>query len=542
MAPTQTNQMIEYRRLRAPARDGEAFVDPPWEAAAEIVEENAARLRHAEREVAGRPRTELAAEARRQLLKDARRYSAQYRNVDPPGEADRRVLLAGHQPQLFHPGVWFKNFALSAMGRRLNATTVNLVIDNDVAGAPSLRVPSGSPEAPRVEAIPFDAPAPRIPYEARPIVDRELFRDFGHRVEAALGSLVAAPLIARLWPYAIEAMSRTENLGRAISQARHRLEADYGLHTLELPLSRVCGTAPFAHFVASLLSDLPRFGELHNHLLHEYRRVHRLRSRKHPAPDLAADGEWREAPLWVWSDDDSARRRLFARRRRRDEVELTDRKAWTAILPLRESGDASEGVERLLRLEAEGIKVRTRALMTTLYARLFLGDLFLHGIGGAKYDQLTDALMQGFFGVAPPTFYTVTATVLLPVPRPEVTEDDVRRVEQQMRELRFHPEQHLDAPAPEAARLVAEKRRWIATEPAPGAGRARHQGIEHANLALQPWVEDTRRRLEQERREMVEALRKAKLLGSREFSFCLFPEDHLPALLQRVIRDLSPPT
>ena len=56
------------------------------------------------------------------------------------------------------------------------------------------------------------------------------------------------------------------------------------------------------------------------------------------------------------------------------------------------------------RLEAEGFKVRTRALTTTLFARLFLADLFIHGIGGAKYDELTDAILRRFYGFEPPRF------------------------------------------------------------------------------------------------------------------------------------------
>ncbi len=70
------------------------------------------------------------------------------------------------------------------------------------------------------------------------------------------------------------------------------------------------------------------------------------------------------------------------------------------------------------QLEARGIKVRSRALTTTLYARLFLADLFVHGIGGGKYDELTDELIQGFFECEPPIYLVFSATRWLPLPRP----------------------------------------------------------------------------------------------------------------------------
>jgi hypothetical protein len=250
---------------------------------------------------------------------------------------------------------------------------------------------------------------------------------------------------------------------------------------------------------------------------------------------LAGEGEWREAPLWVWSSQAPARRRLFARRVNQREIELTDRAGWKLRLPLDESGAADAAVERLLQLESERVKLRTRALTTTLYARLFLGDLFLHGIGGAKYDELTDVLIRRFFGLTPPGFYAVTATVLLPVRRPEVSQEDVRRIDQHLRELRFHPEQHLDGSALEAAPLVEAKRRWLASAPPRGAGHERRLGIEQANAALQPLVEHERQRLHAERKRLLEQLRRARLLGSREFSFCLFPRDDLPQRLHRLL-------
>jgi hypothetical protein len=530
--------MIEPRRLRAPAQDGQALIEPPASAAEAIVEQNAAALREADVEIGGRPLTALAGEARELLLKDARQYTAAYRNFTEPGPTGSpprgRVLLAGHQPQLFHPGVLFKNFALSVFAEQLNATAVNLVIDNDAAAAPALRVPAGSLEDPRLESIPYDLPALHVPYEERTIVDESVFRSFGRRVQATIRPFVSHPIIDDLWPHAVDALARTRNLGCALSQSRHRLEADWGLNTLESPLSAVCRTAPFARFVAFLLGDLPRFCEVHNGAVHEYRRAHGLRSRTHPVPDLAQDGPWREAPLWVWSDASPARRRLFARRVSPHEVELTDRGEWRLTLPLSE-GNVDAAVERLLELTDRGIKLRTRALTTTLYARLFLGDLFLHGIGGAKYDELTDVLIRRFFGFTPPGFYAVTATMLLPIRRPAVSPDDIRRIDRLLRELRYHPEQHLDGLGPDAAGHVETKRQWLAAAGPGVPARRRHLGIESANAALQPFVEPLRRRLEEERRLLLDELRKERLLASREFSFCLFPRDELPSRLHRLL-------
>ena len=121
----------------------------------------------------------------------------------------------------------------------------------------------------------------------------------------------------------------------------------------------------------------------------------------HPVPNLAADSEWIEAPFWLWSASAPRRRRLFVRRRDKDCLLLTDRRRIEVELPLAEGGDASRAVKVLADLPSQGIKLRSRALATTLFARLVLADLFIHGIGGAKYDQLTDELIRRFFGLVP---------------------------------------------------------------------------------------------------------------------------------------------
>ena len=97
--------------------------------------------------------------------------------------------------------------------------------------------------------------------------------------------------------------------------------------------------------------------------------------------------------------------------------------------------------------------------MTTLFARLLLGDLFVHGIGGAKYDQVTDLLIARFFGLEPPGYLTVTATLRLPIAHEEPTLDDRRLIDSRLRELAYHPERHAnrDCTVP-AARIAMESK------------------------------------------------------------------------------------
>ena len=146
-------------------------------------------------------------------------------------------------------------------------------------------------------------------------------------------------------------------------------------------------------------------------------------------------------------------------------VQLSDRRGRTITLTLSADRDADLAVEQLADAAARGIKLRTRALATTLFARLLVSDLFLHGIGGAKYDQVTDDIAERFFGLALPEFATASATLRLPIRHSTTGGDQLRAVRQQLRELNFHPERYLSTSGEKAAaaEVLAAKHRWIET-------------------------------------------------------------------------------
>ena len=523
---------LQYRRFRAPREDRTALVEPPWSEISAVVENSRRLHRSYEYDFSGIGLSELARQAQQELIEQAVRYSSEY--LDPPPTVTvspgtrTSIFLAGHQPQLFHPGVWFKNFALDHLARRHGAIAINLVIDSDTMKSHGLRVPGGSIAQPKTGVIPLDEPGPVVPFEERRILDRGLFAEFGRRAAAQLAPLVSDPLVRDYWPLAVARLEWTDNLGECLAQSRHQMERRLGLSTLEIPQRLVCQLPSFARFTVHLLTQLERFSTVYNDAVHEYRRIHKIRSTAHPVPDLAIDGAWREAPYWIWTDKAPKRRRLFVLRRG-GELVLSDRQGLEVALELPSDGRVERSIEGILSLQRRGIKLRSRALVTTLFARLVLGDLFLHGIGGAKYDQLTDALIERFFGLKPPAFLVVSATLLLPVPHERVTLQAARTIDRQLRELDYHPEATLRAMGCtradcEAAEWMAAKARWIATPQTPENARTRWREFRRLNTAMQPFVAGRREALVRERSATAAALAIEKILSSREYAFCLYPE------------------
>ncbi len=517
---------LAYRRYRAPRGDRTSLVVPPFSEVGTWIEQNRQRLAQANFDFDGRSHKQLAAKARAHLIRQATDYTRSYRDVALPTDSDL-VFLSGHQPEMFHPGVWFKNFALSQLTQLAPGVGVHLLIDNDTVSDPSIRVAGGTPQEPSWSTVAYDAAGPEIPYEERGILDRSLMDTFAARVIRQTKDWVRHPLIEEYWPRVLARSAVTNRLGLCLSQARHQAEAAWGLNTLELPQSVVCQSEPFGWFAAHVLSHLARFREVYNRAVHSYRANHNIRSANHPVPDLHHDGDWLEAPFWIWHATDPRRRGLYARRTG-GTVELTDRARWRIQIPGTDDASGAQAGSQLLELlEQQQVRLRTRALTTTLWARLVLSDLFLHGIGGAKYDQLTDALLAGFYGVQPPGYLTLSATLQLPVEHPTAPAADPGELQQQLWALRHHPEAFAtgDSADGEQAvqRLVEEKRRWVSAD----NSRERCQRIRRVNEQLQAYVQPQREKMEAALEQRRQWERAQAIRTWREYSFGLHDSESL---------------
>ncbi|MCE9528903.1 MAG: hypothetical protein K8R36_22890 [Planctomycetales bacterium] len=450
---------------------------------------------------------------------------------------------------------------MSEVARRVQGTAVNLIVDNDIIGNAGVRVPTAHGES--LTVVPFDAPTDEIPFEDRLICDHEIFASFPYRLSDtrfALGDpkellisriwgLVDAPRhspptklpeIDQFWNWARQTPAgHVDNLGRTLAEVRHRYEGLAGLKTLELPLSLVSRLEGFRNFALHLCGRSAEFLLAYNAAVHEYRAVNKIKSNAHPVPDLEQDGEWSEAPFWIWTAEDPRRRRLFVRRTNQS-LELTDRNKTVVKFKWASHTDAEilASCDWYNREPTTNWRIRPRALITTMYARLVLSDLFIHGIGGAKYDEVTDAIIRRFFGIEPPGYVTATATIRLPLERPQVTSDDLIALDRKYRDTIHHPEVFLDDYSghhrAEFANLVKQKQELIAHRWQEKQKKSWHDQVTQANERMSSLLELHRERLRKDREQLVADLHRARILGSREYSICLFPEDMLVPLLKKL--------
>jgi hypothetical protein len=107
----------------------------------------------------------------------------------------------------------------------------------------------------------------------------------------------------------------------------------------------------------------------------------------------AADDEI-ELPLWVVpTHANGVRRRCL----------VHDAREWLAAAGSSES------------IDTERSTLAPRALLMTGFVRLFLCDLFIHGLGGEKYDKITEQWFRDFLGLSLAPTVTVSATLRLTI-------------------------------------------------------------------------------------------------------------------------------
>ncbi|MBY0521883.1 MAG: hypothetical protein K2R98_00705 [Gemmataceae bacterium] len=518
-------------RWRAPAGDADVLIDPPLTDAAPLLKANRDRFASATFQFGGRSLDALRRLARADAFTAARDYLRAAGEPVPSGN-DTSLILAGHQPELFHPGVWVKNFALNGVARAHGATPINLVVDNDTAKSSALRLPHHEAEdacgnGVQLATVPFDHWGGEVPYEELRVRDEALFASFTDRAAPVLAAWGMESMLPAFWGEVRRQSERTPLLGERFAAARRHLERRWGCHNLELPISVLCRTEAFAWFALLLLSEANEFHRVYNTTVREHRHRLGIRSKNHPVPDLAEEDDWLEMPFWAGRVGEARRGRLFVRTTTAGRLELRSNREPMPPLPLA-PGDLRATVAAWQNLEANGFKVRSRALTTTLFARVFLSDLFLHGIGGGNYDILTDDLIRSHFHLDPPAFMVISATRHLPLPSYPARPEQRVKLARNIRDLRYNPQRHMADHAardPKIAALVARQRDLIAARPQrPAERRQRFETLRGYLNDLRPSVAEQERQMLQQLACTDRQLQANAILQRRDYAFCLFSE------------------
>lgn len=276
----------------------------------------------------------------------------------------RPIVMTGHQPEFWHPGILAKYIAAQALAQSTGAHAAHIVVDSDETDPGAVRIPViGDTLSQRTLRL-LPQPGAGIPACAAPSA-RPTAADPSDTLEPVRAGL-------RTITRSLEAHAGATTLGEQLGRAINDLMQPWAPLTAPLYSSRLAATGAFRSLVDRMASNPRACIDAHNAAVEQV-----LEARIAP---LAAGADRLELPLWRIRSG-QARARVFA-------------KDLAGIPPS---------------------ELAPRALLLTGFLRIFACDLFIHGAGGAVYDRITDRWLESWLGRAPSPAVMATATLHLPL-------------------------------------------------------------------------------------------------------------------------------
>jgi len=509
--------MLDFSALNTPAHDGDLLIAPHPPRLAQLLEENRRRIEQWDTPVLDVTLRELRRRVREQLL----------------GNTDAPLVMTGHQPDFIHPGVWAKHAVARLVADQTGATALNLVVDQDTPKDTALVIPAQRDANLQLGRMAYAEATQERPFERIPALTGEALRCFAGSIRDALGEAFAASFMpAYLQAFSAAADSGGGLVGQILA-GRRAIDTSLGVAYENRRVSKVWSQWQ----AADLMLNAARFVRAYNEALAAYRRQLNIKSPSRPIPDLQQDGERLELPLWAYGRDSTRRRvwvkpdpagiEVFAERDSLGRVRVGD---------LGRTESAAQAIQENL-----SAPLRPRALTLMLWARLFACDLFIHGIGGAKYDRITDGIIERYYRVSPPAYACASATLHLPLPRQAVTAADLREARRRARDVHHNPQRYLD-PHPQRAALESAAAEAVRQAQALRAGQPRNhvarreafrqiRRLKADLLALQPGLAEM---LSSRGRDIEAQLAHNRIATGREYFVGLYPREKVAGLADAI--------
>lgn len=438
-----------------------------------------------------------------------------------PGLLARPWVVSGHQPEICHPGVWAKYFATQGLGNAVGGLAFNLVADGDLCRQMWLPFPETGAEGLLARG------AIRVGTGLGGSL-WELVESFGSRpdwnpVWKSLKDGLGIESVGRKW---IESAGSSPPVAQSLSLShfntdlRQRGQRAFGLDLPDVFQSVLVQTKSFFWFVWSILRDIGRFSQFHNEALRSFRVKNAISNPGQPMADLKSEGDWHEAPFWILERGAKSRRPLWISKGN-GCLNLGGRPG-EELMKLDPDSPEQWGDQ----LREQGIGFRPRALTNTLFMRWFVCDIFVHGLGGAIYDQVTDQVARDWIGGELPGYALMTATLRLDLPK--VAHEDEKVLRGELRQVWWNPDR-LTGGTGRKSGLLDE---WISLRQATEKSGAQKR-IQARHLLWKIHVEaaDRYRELDNTIRMSVLARASNRLALNREWPWILYPDHSLRELL-----------
>lgn len=547
---------MERFSFKVPQKNKQIFLSPSVDKISSLLEENKIIFSQYSFKILNRPFKEIRENCRKGVVGEALKFSKKF---DPNIEEKinstyQYIIQSGHQPVFFHPGIWIKNIFLNELLKSLlldKCLGLNIILDNDICKDLNFSLPTlsstGNLTLEKVNFLSSNLTS-NLPFEENPYPSEKLINEFTRDIIHRLKPLESEnkDILNNFKNFAecLENYSRfcsrnykKANLGEFLSLARRLYEQEIEPAYLEIPFSQICNSDEFLSFFLEITKNIESFSKIYNNKLDEYRKLFKIRNRAQPSPNLIIKENLIEVPFWIWKEGDQ-RRNIFILREK--EKSYLYNNSYGKIFLMEKDGVKSLFSLKTL-LKERGLKIRPKALLLTLYNRLFISDLFIHGLGGAKYDLVTDEIIREFFKVEPPHFLVISCTLYLDFKSSPASSDyKISLLKKKIRDLEFNPERYVDELSltkkekNQIGELIVKKTeliKKIKKTLSPIEKRKNSEEIRTINNFIVEKIIPLKYELNKKIEEEEERIKKSKIYHFREFPYCFFSAKTLRNLL-----------
>ena len=503
---------MDLAQLKIPENNGETLFLPPFNKYGQLLKNNLAQW--------GDYPDENRRAVQEEFLNLAHDYTKSL-GLDPGPfpPSGKPVISAGSQPVAFHPGVAIKNMALTRQAEILGAIPLFITVDSDELKGGTVPTPQEKDGViTYAENRLFEATGSRFEM-AKPVLSSDQLREKLLAIVNEYGStknLVAPKEEVERFLDALEdrPLPESDYVGRAITLRRIWEEPATG-GFLELPVSLISQTSTFLSFANRIIDDIENFSKIYNGELARYRKERKLRYKANPFPDLAVDADYFETPFWLITED--GREALFAKK---EAGQLFLKGANTETIPAKEV------------FEEQKWGVRPKAITLSIFLRLYVCDLFIHGVGGAKYDNVTDGIIKLYYKKEPPAYTCVSATcypqTFLKDPSPEIT-----KIRRKFRDIDQNPESVAELAGHDILPLISQKAEHVkAIKEEDADKKSIGREIASLNKKMSAAFGDTKKKLDSSLKELELRQKEYEAIARRDYPYFFFNPKRIALLLR----------
>ena len=544
---------MKIKSFTIPKKNKEIFIDPAYENIPELIDLNKKSFQSYDCNINGIPFSQFREQVRSDTLKKAGEYSENLlslcSNLNIAGtknfscvkdfySPEKNIIQTGHSPAIVHPGVLIKHSLVNRIAKKVNGIGINMVVDNDAGNDNCLNIPDINDLGSSVEKMEYHPGLRNLAFEEIRYADSTQLPAFKENVLKSLHNPDMLKTLEDFMNVVIKLSGETLQFSDLFTFARHAFATRFGIRNLEVPVSLISETDPFLNFFLHITANVKCFVDIYNSKLREYRKLKKISSKANPLPDLMEKGFVIEMPFWIW-EEGKQRKSLYASVSNGSRISILCENKMIEHFDFGEMNRSTNNLKNLERLKAlisKGIKIRPKAIANTMYSRMFFSDLFIHGIGGAKYDLITNEIIREFFGVEPPEYATISATLYLPYKPFDVSDEDINKMKHAVKDMGYNPDRYASRGIMEDAGMISlinEKKDLISR----GASDSKEKHltfdrIKQLNSLMKDKISPLIKKSENEIADLEKKLSYNSIVTNRNYPFCLYPEAMLGELFK----------